>query len=164
MFYGNGLVFASVVGQYRSQEIRQSDSPWGERKAAWELGTQVGIILPAGFVTRLSYMVDLSKTHEGSEVDLQLFRHDRWGALSVLSAAGLQYQSEKLTNYYYATANYRPGSTTTGEIEVILTYSMGDYGLFLGSRNYFYGADITESPIVDKRYNMQLFSGLGYQF
>ena len=162
--YGNGLVFASVVGQYRSQEARKESSPYGERKAALELGGQVGLVLPASFVLRASYLWDLSNAHNGSELDVQLFRHDGWGDLFLLTSVGLQYQSKKLTNYYYAYENYEPREALSAELELIVTYKIGDYGLFLGSRNYFYGSEITNSPIVDKAYNLQLFSGIGYQF
>ena len=162
--YGNGLVFASVVGQYRSQEARKERSPYGERKAALELGGQVGLVLPASFVLRASYLFDLSNAHNGSELDLQLFRHDGWGNLFLLTSIGIQYQSQKLTDYYYAYDTYRPKAALSGELELIATYKVGDYGIFLGSRNYFYGSEITHSPIVDKTYNLQLFSGVGYQF
>ena len=43
--YGNGLLFASVVGQFRSQEARDETSLYGARKSAIELGGQVGAIL-----------------------------------------------------------------------------------------------------------------------
>jgi len=162
--YGNGLIYSSIVGQYRSQEARNSDSSLGERKAALELGLQVGIILPLRFTLRSSYMYDVSNAHNGAELDTQLFRHDSWGKLFLLSSVGVQYQSSNLTNYYYATNNYTLDEAFSAEIEFIATYNFGKYGIFLGTRNYFYADEITDSPIVSQGYNLQVFSGVGYNF
>ena len=162
--YGNGLVYASVVGQYRSQEAREETSLYGKRKSAFELGGQIGLILGAGFVLRSSLLYDVSNAHKGYEVDTQLFRHDSWGDFSLLSSVGVQYQSFNLTNYYYATQQYAPKPAFSGELELILTYTIDHLGLFIGTRNYFYSSEITKSPIVESAYNLQLFSGVGYSF
>jgi len=162
--YGNGLVYASVVGQFRSQESREKTSLYGERKSAIELGGQAGLILVGGFVVRSSLLYDVSNAHKGYEVDTQVFRHDSWGDFSLLSSVGVQYQSSNLTEYYYGTDQYEPTPTVSGELEFILTYTMDHLGIFIGTRNYFYGSEITDSPIVDSAYNLQLFSGVGYSF
>ena len=162
--YGNGLVYASVVGQYRSQEAREESSLYGKRKTAFELGGQAGLILGGDFVLRSSLLYDVSNAHKGYEVDTQIFRHDRWGNFFLLSSLGLQYQSSNLTNYYYATALYKPKPTVSGELELILTYTINNLGLFIGTRDYYYGREVTDSPIVERAYTLQLFSGVGYSF
>ena len=162
--YGNGLVYASVVGQYRSQEAREETSLYGKRKAAFELGGQAGLILGGDFVLRSSLLYDVSNAYKGYEVDTQIFRHDRWGNFFLLSSLGVQYQSSNLTNYYYGTSLYKPKATVSGELEFILTYTIDHLGLFVGTRNYFYDSEITDSPIVAHAYNLQLFSGVGYSF
>jgi len=162
--YGNGYVFASIIGQYRSQESRPNTSPYGKRKAAIELGAQAGVILPFDFVLRAAYLFDVSNAHKGSELDVQLFRHDSWGDLFLLSTVGIQHQSSALSNYYYATDTYAVPATFSAELEFIATYTIGYVGLFIGSRNYFYSERVRESPIVGRGYNLTLFSGVGYQF
>ena len=162
--YGNGLVYASVVGQYRSQETREETSPYGKRKSAIELGGQAGLILGGDFVLRSSLLYDVSNTHKGYEVDTQVFRHDSWGNFFLLSSIGVQYQSSNLTEYYYGTEQYEPTPTVSAELELILTYTIDHLGIFIGTRNYFYGDEVTNSPIVESSYNLQLFSGVGYSF
>ena len=162
--YGNGYVFASIVGRYRSQEARDESSPYGKRKAAIELGAQAGVILPLDFVLRAAYLFDVSNAHKGSELDIQLFRHDHWGDLSLLSTVALQHQSSALSNYYYATDAYSLSGTFSAELELIVTYTIGTMGLFVGSRNYFYSQEVRESLIVGSGYNLQVFTGVGYQF
>ncbi|SFV51355.1 hypothetical protein MNB_SM-4-532 [hydrothermal vent metagenome] len=162
--YGNGSVFVSVAGQYRSIEAREDDSAFSERKAAIELGPLVGVILPYDFVLRASYLFDISSAHKGSELDVQLFRHDTWGDFFLLSSFGLQCQSSELSNYYYGTADYDISNAYSAEIEFIGTYTIGNYGVFLGLRNYWYSDEITNSPIVERNNNLQIFSGVGYKF
>lgn len=162
--YGNGFVYASIVGQYRSQEAREASSLYGERKSAFELGGQAGVILGGDFVLRSALLYDVSNRHKGYEVDTQIFRHDRWSNFVLLSSIGIQYQSSNLTHYYYATKQYEPAAAFSGELEFILTYTIDHVGIFIGTRNYFYTSEITNSPIVDHAYNLQLFSGIGYSF
>jgi len=162
--YGNGLLYASLVGQYRSQEAREKTSLYGARHSAFELGGQIGLILGGDFVLRSSLLFDVSNAHKGYEVDTQIFRHDSWGDFFLLSSVGVQYQSSNLTNYYYGTDQYEPTQTFSGELEFILTYTIENLGLFIGTRNYFYTSEITDSPIVERAYNLQLFSGVGYSF
>ena len=162
--YGNGLIYTSIVGQYRSVEARDKESVYGERKGAVELGLQVGLILGNDFVLRSSYMYDVTKTHNGVELDTQLFRHDSFGDFFLLSSVGIQYLSSNLTRYYYKNDTYTPGEAFSAELELILTYSIDKLGLFVGTRNYMYSKEISDSPIVSQNYTLQLFSGVGYNF
>ncbi len=168
-FYRDGRFFSSVVGQLRTHQFRNAeDNPayasLGDRDQAIELGAQVGMRLPAGFFTRLALMQDVSNAHDSHEWDLQFYRHDSIGPVRLLSAFVIQYQDKDLVNYYYGTAAYKPGNALGAEIELIATYPVGDWGVFAGTRSYFYDTEVSNSPLAEDNKIIQLFAGVGYYF
>lgn len=158
--WGNGTVYTSLVGQLRTHQ----KSKKYDKKVAFELGGDVGVILPYGFVTRLALLGDVSSVHQGYEFDYQLFRHDNIGPITLLSSVGMQYQSENLSHYYYGVGSYNPNSTYSGELELIATLPMGDVGLFAGVRSYWFSSEVTDSPIVNASNSTLYFLGVGYEF
>jgi len=158
--WGNGTFYTSVVAQLRTHQ----KSKKYDKKIAFELGGDVGLILPYSFVTRLAILADVTSTHQGYELDYQLFRHDFIGNVRLLSAVGVQYQSDKLANYYYGSGDYKPESSFVGELEFIATLPVYDFGLFVGIRSYWYEKSISDSPIAGSNNTLQVFSGVGYQF
>ena len=168
-FYRDGTFFASVVGQLRTHQFRNADdnpafANLGDRDRAIELGAQVGVRLPAGFFTRLALLQDVSGAHESHEWDLQLYRRDSIGPIQLLSAVGIQYQDDNLVNYYYGTPTYKPDNAFGAEIELIATYPIDNWGIFAGTRTYFYDSEVSNSPLADDNKIIQLFAGVGYYF
>ncbi len=80
--------------------------------------------------TWLTLLQDVSGAHESHEWDLQLYRRDFFGSVQLLSTIGIQYQNEKLVNYYYGTSTYSASNAFGAELELIATYSTGDWGFF----------------------------------
>jgi len=158
--WGNGKVYTSIVGQVRTH---QSSEKYNKANA-FELGADVGFILPKGFITRLAFLHDSSGTHNGYELDYQIFRHDRLESFSLLSSLALQYQSKELTNYYYGTATYTPDTSVVTELEFIATIPIDKFDFFIGIRSYFYSQSINSSPIASSNNTTFVFSGLGYSF
>jgi outer membrane scaffolding protein for murein synthesis (MipA/OmpV family) len=168
-FYRDGTFFASVVAQLRTHQFRNAeDNPayasLGDRDRAIEAGAQVGARLPAGFFTRLALLQDISDSHGSHEWDLQLYRRDTFGPLRLLSSIGIQYQDQKLVNYYYGTPAYTAGNAWGAELELIATYPVGNWGLFAGTRSYWFDDQVSNSPLADDNKIIQLFAGLGYYF
>lgn len=161
-FYRDGRWFASVAGLYRSHQYRPGSSPFGRRRSSVEAGLHLGHKLPAGFVLRLAIMHDVSVAHKSFELDGQLFRHDQLGPVRLLSAAGLQFQSSRLVQYYYGTSNYKPDGAFVGELEFIATLPVHNWGFFIGTRIFIYDRQVSASPVADGSSIAQYFAGLGY--
>ena len=158
--WGNGTFYTSAVAQLRTHQ----KSKKYDKGLAFELGGDVGMILPYGFVTRLAILADVSSVHKGYELDYQLFRHDSLWNVALLSAVGMQYQSADLANYYYESGEYRPDSSYATELEFIATLPVYDFGLFVGVRSYWYSSSISNSPIASSNNTTLGFFGVGYQF
>ncbi len=184
-FYQHNNWFASAVINYRSHlalsqdEINDSAilSAYGikEKKAAIEAGLHIGHHWDDGWSSRLAVLQDVSNTHKGQEVELLVYRHFQLGDISLLTNIGGQWQSDKLSNYYFSTqansqglVDYEAGSGWSAEVELIATYpfTLGDnsLGAYLGMRHYYYGEQAGDSPIVDDRLSQQYFAGIGWQF
>lgn len=158
--WGNGTFYTSAVAQLRTHQKSEKY----DKGIAFELGGDVGLILPYGFVTRLAILADVSSVHSGYELDYQLFRHDSIWKVALLSAVGVQYQSDKLANYYYASGEYRPDNSYSTELEFIATLPVYDFGLFVGVRSYWYSSSISNSPIASSNNTTLGFFGVGYEF
>lgn len=168
-FYRDGTIFSAIIGQVRTHQFRNAeDNPayadLGDRDRAIEIGAHIGARLPAGFFTRLALLQDISGAHESHEWDLQLYRRDTIGPVQLLSALGIQYQDSELVNYYYGTPTYSPDDAVGLEIELIATYPVGNWGIFAGTRTYFYDDQVSDSPLAEDNRIIQLFTGVGYYF
>ena len=163
-FYRDGTYFGSAVVQLRTHQFRKNDKNLSDRKSAFEAGIQFGRRLPAGFVTRLAFLHDVSGAHKSYELDLQLYRRNVIGPLRLLTAVGIQYQASKLVDYYYGTTNYSPKNAFGGEVEVIITYPIVNWSVFAGTRIYAFDKEVSGSPIADGYLINQFFFGIGYQF
>jgi len=162
--YRDGSWFGSVVVNIRSQQFRKDDEGLADRDVAFEAGIHLGRRLPAGWVSRCAFLHDLSGAHKSYEADLQFYRHNHIGALRLLTAIGVQYQEQKLVDFYYGTDSYEPASAWAGEIEIIATYPFGNWGVLAGTRIYGFDKQVSNSPIADGSFINQFFAGFGYHF
>lgn len=168
-FYRDGTFFAAVVGQLRTHQFRNADdnpayASLGDRDRAIELGAHVGVRLPKDNFVRLALLQDVSGAHKSHEWDLQFYRRDSFGPVRLLSAIGILYQDKDLVDYYYGTPNYKPGNAFAGELELIATYPVGDWGIFAGTRSYIFDNEVSDSPLAEDNHIIQLFAGIGYYF
>lgn len=163
-FYRDGTYFGSAIVQLRTHQFRKNNTDLGERRSAFEAGIQFGRRLPAGLVTRLAFLHDISGAHKSYELDLQLYRHSYFGPFRILTALGMQYQANKLVNYYYGTSGYSPKEAIAGELEIIITYPFNQWGAFIGTRIYGFDKEVSQSPIADRFLINQFFCGIGYRF
>jgi outer membrane protein len=163
-FYKDGTYFASLVAQIRSHQFRDKDEGFGERKRSFEAGMQLGRRLPVGLVTRIAFLHDVSGAHKSWELDWQIYRRNRLGSLRLLTAVGVQYQNKDLVDYYYGTVGYSPKGALVGELEIIATYPVGDFGVFAGTRIYIFDKEASDSPIANGDTIVMLFGGIGYFF
>ncbi len=163
-FFRSGGWFASVAAQIRSHQFRKDDAPLEDRPQAIEAGVQAGYRLPGNLTARLALLQDVSGRHKSWEADLQLYTHFFPGPFSLLTAAGVQYQSARLADYYYGVSGYTPGEALVGELESILTLPVGDFGVFVGARLWFFDKAVGDSPIADGNRVSNIFMGVGYYF
>jgi len=120
--------------------------------------------LSYGFTSRLTALSDISGTHEGYELEAQVYRHDKINTLSILTAISAQYQDKNLANYYYATDAYTADDGYVMEAELIATYPIEDFAVFAGVRSYWYGSNISDSPLTSSYNTLLSFFGVGYTF
>jgi len=158
--YAEDGLFFSVVGQFRTHQSHKDL----DKDDAIELGGHIGYVLGAGFTSRLVFLQDVSNDHKSNELELQVYRHDSLGKLRILSALSLQRESRGLLDYYYGTSSYHPDAGFAGELEMIFTYPIKDFGLFAGFRHYRYDQEVKDSPLTDSNKITQVFFGAGYQF
>lgn len=163
-FYRDGTYFGSAIVQLRTHQFLKDHKNLSNRKLAFEAGVQFGRRLPAGLVTRLAFLHDISDAHNSYELDLQLYRHNFIGPFRILTALGMQYQASKLVNYYYGTSEYSPQAAFAGELEIIITFPLNHWGIFTGTRIYGFNKEVSQSPIADGFLINQFFCGIGYHF
>jgi len=150
----------SATGNYRSQQYSKEF----DRDRSLELGLTLDIPLAYGFTSRLTSLSDVSQTHKGHELEALIYRHDSIGNFSILSALGVQYQNDSLANYYYGTNSYQANDGYVLEGEVIATYPINNFALFTGVRSYWYGSNVSNSPIASSANTVLSFAGVGYRF
>jgi len=149
-----------ATGNYRTQQYSEEL----KLDKSIELGLTLQVPLTYGFTSRLAALADVLDTHNGYELEAQLYRHDSLGELFILSAIAVQYQDAKLANYYYATTNYTADDGYVFEAEMIATYPIGNFSVFAGVRSYWYGSNVTDSPLANSSNTLLSFFGVGYNF
>lgn len=149
-----------ATGNYRSHQY----SKVLNKDRSIELGLTLDVPLHYGFTSRLAVLGDVSNTHKGYEIEALLYRHDSINKLSILTALAVQYQNKDLGNYYYATDTYTANSGYVFEAEVIATYPIGDFSVFAGVRSYWYGSNVSDSPLSSSSNTLLSFFGVGYNF
>jgi outer membrane scaffolding protein for murein synthesis (MipA/OmpV family) len=158
--YSTSYYSILATGNYRTQQYSEALS----LDKSIELGLTLDVPVPYGFTYRLAALADVSDTHEGYELEVQLYRHDNIDKLSLLTAISVQYQDDSLANYYYSTNGYTAGDGYVFEAEIIATYPIGDFALFAGVRSYWYGTNVSDSPLASSDNTLLSFFGVGYTF
>ena len=150
-----------ATGNYRTQQYSEEL----DLDRSIELGLTLDVPLSYSFSSRIAALADVSDTHNGYELEAQLYRHDNIGKLSILSAIAVQYQNKDLANYYYATNTYTADDGYVFEAELIATYPIvDDFSFFAGVRSYWYGSNISDSPLASSSNTLLSFFGVGYNF
>lgn len=149
-----------ATGNYRTQQYSEELN----KDRSIELGLTLDIPLSYGLTSRLTALGDISNTHNGYELEAQLYRHDKIGNLFILTALSAQFQDNNLANYYYATDTYRADNGYVFEAEAIATYPIGDFALFAGIRSYWYGSNVSDSALASSSNTLLSFFGVGYTF
>jgi outer membrane scaffolding protein for murein synthesis (MipA/OmpV family) len=149
-----------ATGNYRSQQYSKEL----DKDRSIELGLTLDISLSHGFNSRFTILGDVSDTHNGYEIETLIYRHDTISKISILTSLAIQYQDKDLANYYYATNNYVADDGYVFEAEVIATYPIGDFSIFAGVRSYWYGSNVSDSPLSNASNTLLSFFGVGYNF
>ena len=149
-----------ATGNYRSQQYSEELN----LDRSIEAGLTLDVPLTHGFTSRLTALGDISGTHDGYELEAQLYRHDNIDKLSILTAISAQYQDKALANYYYATDSYTADEGYVFEAELIATYPIDDFAIFAGVRSYWYADNVTDSPLASSSNTLLGFFGVGYTF
>lgn len=158
--YSTSFYSVLATANYRSQQYSEELN----LDRSIELGLTLEVPLSMGLTSRFTALTDVSDTHNGYELEAQVYNHYNVRKLSLLTAIAVQYQDDKLANYYYATNNYTPDSGYVFEGEVIATYPIYDFSIFAGARSYWYGNNVSNSPLASSSNTVLGFFGIGYKF
>jgi outer membrane protein len=144
-----------------------------ERKGTLEAGIAVEVELPVGEL-ELMGVTDVLGEHEGQEISLSYeveFELDRF---SVTPFAGVIWQSEHFTDYYYGVTQresrpwrtaYEPDSALNPEAGIRIGYEISEHWSIMSEAGItFLDSTIEDSPIVDEGHELSGFLGVFYRF
>ncbi|RYZ89844.1 MAG: MipA/OmpV family protein [Moraxellaceae bacterium] len=130
----------------------------------------------------LSYVHDLLSKYEGDEISLSYSDGFGVGKAEVMLGAGVTWQSAKLNQYYYGVASsearnfivnntvfnrteYEVEDAVTPEINVLVKYPVfNSWALIGGAEVNFLPAEISDSPIIEKKNTWSVFAGIARAF
>lgn len=171
----------NAIGTFRLQNYDPNDSDFltgmEKRKSTLEAG------FDAAFGNlRFSAVMDIGGTHKGQEISADYIYSTQIDNWMIKAAAGISWQSNKLTNYYYGvkpseaslisingvTLNryaYTVDDAVIQRIGVKTMYKISDRWLAIVAAQYiFLPNKIQDSPIVNKNGEWGAFSGIAYKF
>lgn len=156
----------SVMGQVRTHQYIPQESTFGTRDKSMELGLQLAKPLAYGWTGQVTAFTDVSDTHQGSELELSVYRRDYFGEnFRLLTMFAAQQQDQKLTSFYADAMNYKADADLNLEFELLGVYEFNqDWSAVVVYRHYFHGDGIAQSPITDKDETIKLALGIGYRF
>lgn len=168
----------SVIGNIGTAEFDPDDSnrlaALDERDRALESGVRFSM---GNF--NIAALTDISATHDGQRVDANYAfalatGNSRW---NVVPAAGVEWQSDDYSNYYYgvsgaesartggAVATYDASDSWNAYIKADTTYQIDKHWSLVGSAKYTWLDDeISDSAMVDEDSYGQLTFGVKYAF
>jgi len=168
----------TVIGSWHSGEYDSDDSSYlkgmEDRKFAIEGGVAISTETFLGNIG-ITALSDVSGHHKGQAVTAQYSIPFGGGDTWVVEAvAGLNWQSEKMVDYYYGVrrseerddrAYYEGKSTFSPSVGLNGAVEIYDNIFFQGEINYeFLGSGITDSPLIDDDYVLAVAVSLSYSF
>jgi len=176
MFDYAGLEF-SLVGQYRFDGFKEEDEEifrgMEERSGSLDLGFSIGYDSDYGNLS-FEYVTDVTSEHEGNEMSLSYSLPYRFDTYEITPFIKANRMSDDLVDYYYGVranevtqsrAFYQADASTNFEVGVNSRWQMGKHHNFIGNLSYqSFGAEIKDSPLVDKSGGLQLVVGYMYVF
>jgi outer membrane protein len=166
-----------VIGQWRFDGYDDEDSDYldgmDDRDMTLDGGAAVTIFDGWGRTT-FSMVSDLLSKHSGQELSVtysKTWQHDKW---SLTPSAGVRFYTSSLGDYYYGVqpdeavagrGAYDAGDSLNPFAGLSVTYNFNEKWSALTSVRYTWlDSEITDSPIVDDRYDLLLMTGLLYTF
>ncbi|HAO0314655.1 TPA: MipA/OmpV family protein [Escherichia coli] len=145
-----------------------------ERKSTMMAGVTWSHHTPLGFL-RTSIAGDaLGNSHGGVWDVAWLYRYVK-GGLTLTPGVGMVWNSRKQNDYYYGVSRheslrsglprYEPGSSVTPYLEMSVNYRFeGGWGVYGSARYRHLSDEETGSPMVDKKWDGILSTGITYHF
>ncbi len=160
------------IGQFRFDGYKNDDSPLlnglRERKNTVDAGLGLSYASPYGEL-RLEVVGDTMRRHQGVEASLSLSRRYAWRRFLLEPYLQLDWQSDKLVNYYYgvSAAEARPDRPAY-QAEATFNPQLGFNTWYRLSKNQrllanlgltSLGSGIGDSPLIDTRLRATAFLG-----
>lgn len=171
----------SVVGSGRFDGYDGSDSRYltgmKRRRVAFDIG-----MAATWQNLQLSAVTDASGAHRGTEVSLTYDYGIELGKLMIRVVPGISWQDGNLADYYYGVRTeeqaairidgalwqrtaYRVGDVVTPKLSAMALYRITKrWSVLAGAEGVFLPEEISNSPIVDRRYQWGAFAGVAYHF
>lgn len=171
----------SVLAAGRFDGYEPDDSVYLSGMARRRSGADAGLEA-AWRDVRLAIVTDVTNASGGTEISLSYSRGFEVGKWLLRASAGLSWQDSKLASYYYGVdpseqavrvidgqiwqrPAYETGDASTGRVGGMAIYSITKrWSALAGAETMFLSNEITDSPIVDKRYQWGMFAGIAYRF
>lgn len=144
-----------------------------KRRMAALAGFEYGVSWENWFL-QSHWLYDVSKVHGGQELRLALSRQFNQGKHSTALTVGSQWQSEKITDYYYgirreevnfADDAYRAGSGLSAMVRADWQYALNDRWTLRANASYKrLASEVRHSPIVTSDHVTTVFIGGVYHF
>jgi outer membrane protein len=170
----DGLMIGPMV-QPRTEGYNADDSPFlnGMRDRNWSMdgGVNVEAVTPIGLLG-VSVVTDLLGRSRGQEAEFRYLIMFPLLGFSWIPSGGLRWKSEKLVDYYYGVKPNEARSDRPpyeGEqafdpfLRLVVRRKLTkQWSLFCDARYEWLASEITNSPIVDKDYQMSVTAGVLY--
>lgn len=167
-----------LIAQWRFDGYDDSDSDYldgmHDRKMTIDAGAEISYTDVWGKMS-LSFVNDALGKHHGHELVLSYQKRIQAGKKTALTpSAGLIYKSSNLSNYYYGVRNneaiagrpkYTAGESCNPFLGLNFNHKLDDnWSVIANTQIVWFEDEITDSPIVDKTYQLSIILGISYKF
>ena len=145
-----------------------------DRDTAGELGAGVTFEIAPGTALRLRALADVTDVHDGQQVSVEIARRIGSLGLPVIGTVGARWQSSELATHLYGVKaaeaqagrpSYDPGDVIVPGVGLQTFLPLGPNVRLIGSARIEAFPDaVTDSPIIDDRTRLSIFSGIVYAF
>jgi len=149
-----------------------------KRKWAFDAGIQVNWFVNKNTMIEGQFLHDISRAYQGEHASLAINQRiklpKQFANTRLTVAAGVNWHSKKLTNYYYGldadddidpAAFYTAGSGINPFIRATLTYSINErWTVKLNLKREFISSEVTSSPLVEDKTLDVAYLGMVYAF